>query len=101
MARDVPTDLAAGPLNVLLNSAVAVANQAAARNLIYQNCDVEIHRQASTSAGATAGPIPTMDPNIAGGAAGNFRLDFSSNKAANADTAIYIVRVSIRHSIVD
>ncbi len=99
VAHDVPADLATGPLATLLGAAIVVANQAAARTLVEANCDFSIHHRASTSAGATAGPTPFVDPNIAGGAAGNFRLDFSSNKAADADTAVYVARLTIRHSI--
>ena len=101
VARDVPADLVTGPLATLLGSLITVANQAAARTLVEANCDFMIHHRASTSAGATSGPTAFVDPNIAGGAAGNFRLDFSSNKAANADTATYVARISLRHSIID
>lgn len=98
---DIPAILVAGPLNDLLNPAAAVANQAAARVLIDQNCDITIYPRTSVPNGATAGAQVLCDPNINGGAAGNFALDMTGVKAANADVALFQCRIALRHSFND
>ncbi len=96
---DVPAVAATGPLADAI--AGIFANQAAALAFVRTQCDIVVYREAGTQAGATAGAMATVIANISGGAAGNFRLDVASEKAANADTATYFVRLALRHSIND
>lgn len=86
--------------DVLNNGAAALADQAAARALVYGTCDVDFHVRAAVPAGATAAPVPTLDPNVNGAAVGNFRLDIGVVKAANGDTAVFVVEIAFRHSII-
>ena len=99
--QDVPGDLAAGPLADLIGSAVTFADQAAAQAAIEEQVDMTVHLVSATPVGATGAPTLALDPNISGAAAGNFRLDLISVKAANGDVAVYQLRMSYRHSIND
>ena len=105
--RDVLADLTAGGFNAnnsplfqrLNNGNAPIANQADARTLVYGRIDTIQNLRAAAPAGATGAPQVTLDPNISGALAGNFRLDIGCSKAADADTATFIVELSFRHSI--
>lgn len=94
---DVPADAATGPLADAL--AQQFADQAAARTYANENLDIVAYHRAAVPAGATGGPIPLVDFDISGAAPGNFEMNLTSVKAANGDTAVYHVRITLRHSI--
>lgn len=104
--RDILADLTAqgvgsgNPLFDDLND--AFLSQAAARADFVAKCDPIVHMRSSTPAGATSAPALTVDEDISGGVVvGNFRLVVNVVKAANGDTALFFLRVSYRHSIID
>jgi hypothetical protein len=85
---------AGSPFQVTMG--VAFATQAAARAAALSRLDVEIW------AVSASGPVtPIIDWNVSGAAAGNVRLVTNTVKTANGDTAVYRIRLSLRHSIVD
>jgi hypothetical protein len=84
---------AGNPLFDLLNA--SYANQAAARTGLLSKCDVIVTPEVMS--GATTSEL-LCTANVSGTA---FRLDMVTQKAANGDTATFIVDVSFRHSIID
>lgn len=95
---DIIAALNAGALKDLLNQ--TFANQAAARTAWEAGVIVTSWCKTATPAGATGGPIPTVDVNVSAPAvASNLRLETNSVKAANGDTATYILRIENRHTI--
>lgn len=99
VAADVPGDAATGPLATLL--APQLANTAAAVALANANLDIMVYNRANVPAGATAGAALLVTFDISGAVLGNFEMNFTSAKAANGDTAVYVVRISLRHTLVD
>lgn len=105
--RDVLADLTAAgfgsgnPLfDRLNNNGVAFANQAAAQLSVRSNVDIWVYNEAMTTAGATGGAQLLTTPNVSGVGVGNFRLDLLAFKAANGDTASWVLEVRLRHSII-
>jgi hypothetical protein len=102
-ARDVLANLttagfgAGNPLFDALNqNGVAWADQPAA--IVGVNTEITIAVSVRVQSAGDASSM-TFIPNISGGAIGNFRLDIQGVKAANADTAEFVITLQHRHSI--
>jgi hypothetical protein len=100
---DIVSDLQAagvtsGPLIDLLNT--TFATNAAARTALLSRCDVIVTPEVMSGA-TTSELLAEATTNLLASTSSQFRLNLLTQKAANGDTATFILNVSFRHSIID
>lgn len=90
----VASDCEDGALKTHLET--AVADQAAARALLLENCTVSVHARSLTPDGATGGANLVLDCDDNSTV---FELNATAVKDANADTGKWIVKIQLDHSL--
>lgn len=73
------------------------ADQAAAQGAFYANFDLDTYTPTAAAPTSMQGDANVSAPAVDG----NFRLELTAVKTADADVNIYHVRLSLRHSVID
>lgn len=91
LAIAVATDCAAGPLKTLLQT--AVADQAAARTLIEDNCTISVFQRAGSTGDSVHMALDFDDNSTV------FEMNAIAVKGADGDTGDFYVKIKFDHSL--